>query len=170
MFRAAGCDEVDLRTARDQEGHMQLEGHRDLAAPVDDVRRRLHDPDVVGRVVPGCQELAPVGPDHLVVVLGFAAGRLADRYRGMLTVQDTEAGFRATLDAHGRTGGLNVDVRAFLTALDAGRTRLRWTAQVQLDGLAARAVTSSVEVVGHQLAGQVFQALDRALAETPVPA
>lgn len=146
---------------------MQLEGHRDLAAGVDEARRGLHDPDVLLRVVPHCKELAAVGPDHFVVVVAFATGRLAESYRGMLTVRDSRDGLRITLDAHGRTGRLSLDLRATLSALDGSGTRLQYTALVTLGGLAARAVTSSIDVVGHQLATLSFTELEDALVDAP---
>ena len=146
---------------------MQLEGQRDVAAGIDEVRRGLHDPDLLMRVVPRCQELAAVGPDHVVVVLAFATGPLADTYRGMLTVRDTREGLRFTLDAHGPTGTLGIDLRATLTPLGAGTTRLHYVANVTLGGLAARAITSSIDAVGDQLATRVCGDLGSVLAEGP---
>ena len=142
---------------------MQLEGQRDLEASVDDVRRALHDPDLLRRVVPRCQDLVPIGPDHFVVVLGLATSRLTETWRGMLTVQDTDQGLRLTLDVHGRGGRLTLDLRATLTALDGGRTGLRYTAQATLDGLAARAVTPSLDVLGRHVGGRILSELEGAL-------
>jgi uncharacterized protein len=146
---------------------MQLEGHRDLAASVDEVRRGLHDPDLLLRAVPQCQELAAVGPDHFVVMVAFATGRLAETYRGMLTVRDSGEGLRITLDAHGRTGRMSIDLHATLAALDEGGTRMQYAALVTLGGVAARAVTSSIDVVGHQLATRFFTELEDALTDAP---
>ena len=146
---------------------MRLEGQRDVAAGIDELRRGLHDPDLLMRVVPRCQELAAVGPDHVVVVLAFATGRLADTYRGMLTVRDTHEGLRFILDAHGPTGTLGIDLRATLTPLGAGSTRVHFVAHVTLGGLAARAITSSIDAVGDQLATRVCGDLGTALAEGP---
>jgi carbon monoxide dehydrogenase subunit G len=146
---------------------MQLEGHRDLAVGVDEVRRGLHDPDLLLRVLPRCQELAAVGPDHVVVVLAYATGRLADTYRGMLTVRDTDEGLGFTLDAHGPTGNLAVDLEVTLTPLAPEGTRVRYAAQVTLGGLAPRALTSSIDTVGDHLATSVCRELQGALAEGP---
>jgi carbon monoxide dehydrogenase subunit G len=146
---------------------MQLEGHRDLAADADDVRRGLHDPDLLLRVLPRCQEVAAVGPDHVVVVLAFAAGRLTDTYRGMLTVRDTEAGLRLTLDAHGPSGGLGIDLGLTLTSLGHGRTRVQYVARVTLNGLAARAITSSIGAVDDQVATRACRELETTLVGGP---
>jgi carbon monoxide dehydrogenase subunit G len=145
---------------------MRLNGQRDVAAGIDEVRRGLHDPDLLLQVVPRCQELAAVGPDHVVVVLAFETGRLADTYRGMLTIQEARDGLRFTLDAHGPTGSLEVDLRATLTPLDEGTTRVRYVANVTLGGLAARAITPSLDVLGAQLATRVCGDLVTALTES----
>jgi carbon monoxide dehydrogenase subunit G len=144
---------------------MRLEGERDLSASAEEVRRGLRDPDVLRHVLPRCRDLAPVGPDHVVVAFAVQAGPLSDTFRGMVTILETTDGLQADLDAHGRTGRMTSSVRIRLEESLPALTRLRYVADVAVSGLMARASGAGIDVIGRRTVAAVLAALERVLVE-----
>jgi carbon monoxide dehydrogenase subunit G len=148
-----------------EEAVVRFTGERSLASSVDEVWSALHDPDVLGRTIPGCRGLSPVGPGTYAATLGVQVGPVSDTYRGRFSVE----GHRPTstilvhVEGRGRVGRLELDLRVALSDLDRRSTYLRYDASARVSGLVARLGAPTLGVVGAHLTSCFFRDLDRAL-------
>ena len=108
---------------------MRFTGERTLEAATDDVWTALHDHEVLRRAIPGCRDLAPIGPGDYAATLGVQVGPLADTYRGRFTHRRAPAESTipsASTAAGGPDGSSSTSRSSCPTAADQG-TRLRYT-------------------------------------------
>jgi carbon monoxide dehydrogenase subunit G len=110
-----------------------------------------------------------VGSDTFAATLGVQVGPMADTYRGTFTVSSTPTGLRVAVEARGRCGRLELDLRTHL-GTSCGGTRLRYVADAHVRGLVARLGTPTLTVVGGHLTHTFFRDLERALSTRQVPA
>ena len=115
---------------------MRIAGSAVVAAPRERVWEALVDPVVLGRALPGCRELEPVGADaYRLRVIGTVAS-LAGEYAGVVRVVERSrpeaVAFRGT--GAGASGAVEGDVRLVLRADDDGSTRVEYDAEAEVDG------------------------------------
>ena len=158
---------------------MRFDGERAVGAPVTQVWRMLHDGEVLRSVVPGCAELRPEGAGAYAAALQARVGPVADTYRGSFTIDDLRPGaqLQVRVDARGRCGRLELTL--VVTLADGpgpDSALLRYRADAQVRGLAARLGAPTLGVVGAHFTAGFFGNLDRAvrrgarIVSTPAPA
>jgi carbon monoxide dehydrogenase subunit G len=148
---------------------MRFTGERNVAAPTDEVWSALHDPDVLRRAIPGCRALAPVGPGDYSATLGVQVGPLSDTYRGLFSIDGhlPTSTIRVHVEARGRAGRLELDLRVDLSPVESRATYLHYDATAGVRGLVARLGSATLSVAGAHLTGCFFRDLDRALGTCP---
>jgi carbon monoxide dehydrogenase subunit G len=144
---------------------MRFRGERSLEASPDEVWSALHDPDVLRRIIPGCQRLRAVGPDCYDAALGVHVGPLSDTYRGRFDIHGhaSAGSLRVHVEGRGRAGRLELDLRVDLAPAASRATSLRYDASAQVGGLVARLGSPTLTVAGAHLTGVFFGGLDRTL-------
>ena len=96
---------------------MRFSGERQVQTSVEEVWAALHDSDVLRVAIPGCEDLAPLGPGRYAATLAARVGPVADTYRGAFTIEDLRHGteLRVRVEGRGRCGRLEVDLHVTLS-------------------------------------------------------
>lgn len=133
---------------------MKLEGDFTFNAPRDKVWAILNDPEVLGRHMPGCQSLDPVGEDEFEAVLSIGVAAIKGTYKARLRVTDKEppAAYRLHVEGSGKPGHVKGEGQVHLSEQD-GQTHLRYEGDLHVGGLIAR--------VGQRMLGSITQRMTR---------
>lgn len=85
---------------------MKLEGSYTFDAPRDIVWQSLLDPDVLARVMPGCEKLEQVGDNQYEGMIKIRVGPVQGKFQGKVTLEDiTEPdSYNMTIDGKGAPG------------------------------------------------------------------
>lgn len=151
---------------------MRFSGERELQTSVEDVWAALHDSEVLLVAIPGCEDLAPLGPGRYAATLAARVGPVADTYRGAFTIEDLRDGsdLRVRVEGRGRCGRLEVDLRVTLVqGRRPGSTVLSYDAHAGVSGFVARLGRATLTVAGGHLTGCFFRDLGRSLSSRARP-
>lgn len=152
---------------------MRFSGQRQAPAPVAQVWGALHDRQTLLAVIPGCEQMVPRGAGRYDATLRARVGPVGDTYRGSFTIDDLRPGaeLRVQVEAGGRCGRLQVDLRVALTpAEEPAMTALRYVADATVGGFVARLGAATLTVAGAHFTGCFFDGLDRVLQGARRPA
>jgi carbon monoxide dehydrogenase subunit G len=118
---------------------MELTAEYEIRAPSDRVWDLLMDINAIGRCLPGCRGLQPVGTDRYEVELGVAVAAIAGSFKGSIALEDKSPPHSYTLvvEGNGRQGFIKGRARVTL-APDVDRTRVRIDARADVGGMLAR--------------------------------
>jgi carbon monoxide dehydrogenase subunit G len=147
---------------------MRFTGEQQVSAPVAQVWTALHDSEVLRRVIPGCEQLVPVGSGRYAATLAARVGPVADTYRGQFTVEPLVPGssLRVGVEGRGRFGHLSLGLDVLLReGRSWGTTALAYEADAVVGGLVARVGNATMGVVGGHLTSCFFRDLDRAVRQ-----
>ena len=169
---ANGRDPTLKRRSAAQEGMPQkpigdgaLTGSGDvvLSAPVDEVWRRLVDPNELAAIIPGCRSLSQDGPDSYSaqVVIGIAGIR--GTYDVQIKMRDKNEGSSIRLigKASGALGFGSGSGVVSLRREPDGRTRLQYQYAADVGGKVAVVGQRMLGNVTRYLIAQFFSALER---------
>jgi 2-furoyl-CoA dehydrogenase large subunit len=137
-----------------------------LSASVDEVWRRLIDPNELAAIVPGCRSLRLDGPDSYAaqVVIGVAGIRGVYDARIELRDKNERSSVRLVGKAAGALGYGSGSGLVTLRAEADGRTRLHYTYDADVGGKIAAVGQRMLGTVTRYLIAQFFSALERPLA------
>lgn len=118
---------------------MHFEGTLEVAAPRELVYSFLLDPRNLAPCVPGAPPVEQVDPTHYRVQATVGSGFLRAKATLAMEVGEADEPEGAALTARGGAAGGSVEAvaRWKLDALDQGRTRIAWSAELTLGGLLA---------------------------------
>ena len=155
---------------------MKVAGSAVLHAAPERVWAAINDPAVLTGVIPGCDQLTPIGPGHfgMTVTLGVAA--IKGSYTGEVRLTDLVEPTSLTMHASGAGGPGTIDtaVAVTLTDLADGTTRLDYDADATVGGMVGGVGQRVLTSVARKTAGLFFAAIDdvltgaRAAGDAPV--
>ena len=127
---------------------MDLHGTYSFDASAATVWDRLIDPEVVGRCLPGCDGLEPIGGDTFRVKLTMTVAAISGSYEGTIAIVDKQPprSYRLLIDGHGRSGFVKGEASLEL-AEEGEKTLVTVRGAADVGGLIAR--------VGQRLLGSV---------------
>jgi carbon monoxide dehydrogenase subunit G len=133
----------------------------EIAAPQERVWAFLIDPHQVGACGPGVESIEVVDATHFKAVAKVGVGFIAARFTVNLELSELTAPSHATILAHGQAPGSAVDATAGmdLEALGPDRTRMTWSADVNISGTMASVGARLIEGTAHKLIGQTFDCI-----------
>lgn len=137
-----------------------LQGEHTVGAAPPELWERLSDPAVLAAAVPGCRDLARVGPGEVRVAADGGAGPLRGTWAGTVGVREATAPRRAVLDVDlaGEPGSASGRVTVELTGDGEGGTRVDWDADVHLEGMPARIGGRLVRSMAARAADELLEA------------
>jgi carbon monoxide dehydrogenase subunit G len=145
---------------------MRLIGQGSLDAPVDRVYRALLDRAVLGRSIPGCERLDPIGPDRYELTIGVGVAHLKGRFTGELWREDhplpNALVVRAT--AAGPLGSVDARLDIVLDELTDGRTLLSYDGDCSPEGPMARFGQRILTRAAKRATDEFLAGVNRALA------
>lgn len=151
---------------------MKLEGTYTFDAPRDVVWEALLDPDVLAKVLPGCEKLEQIGENQYQGAIKIRVGPVQGKFQGKVTLTDIAAPntYRMIVDGKGAPGFMKGEGQVELQA-ENGATVMAYTGEAQVGGRIAsvgqRLLDSSAKALTKQsLDGLNKQIQARLQAET----
>jgi carbon monoxide dehydrogenase subunit G len=143
---------------------MKLTTSSVVPAPRDRVFAALTDPDLLRRVIPGCETLTATGPDVYEATLKIGIAAMKGTYKGHAAITDKRPPEALTLTFEGKGApGFVRGTAAIALAEDGAGTRVSSEADVQVGGLIAAVGSRLVEAASRKLAEDFFGQLSREL-------
>jgi carbon monoxide dehydrogenase subunit G len=138
---------------------LQFSGSPEIAAPREEVWRRLNDPEFVAASAPGVQSVEVTDPDHFKVVAAFGVAAIKLKFALDVERFDVVDGQSAKMRARGKAPGSAVEMLAAANLADAGpgRTRLDWTADSDVSGTVASVGARLLEGTARKLTEQFWK-------------
>lgn len=140
---------------------MKMNGTHRLEAPVDKVWALLMDPQVMARVIPGCETLQEVGPDTYQATLKIGIAAVKGTYNGSVQLLDKTppSRYRMRLDGSGTPGYVKGEATIDLTA-QGDQTILTYDADTQVGGLIASVGQRMIGSIARLIINQALKKLD----------
>ncbi len=144
---------------------MKISGSAVLHASPEQVWRAVNSPDVLARVIPGCDALNPLGEGHfsMAVTLGVAA--IKGSYSGEVRLYDLVEPKSLTMHASGSGGPGTIDTTVLvrLAGPGDGTTVLDYEADAVVGGMVGGVGQRVLTGVAKKTAGLFFSAIDDVL-------
>ena len=117
---------------------MKISGTYTLPLPQERAYAVMQDPDVLARVIPGCESLEKIGPDEYRMKMKMALASLSGAFEGKvrITEQTPPASFRLVVEGTGRIGFVKGDGLLKLAAVNGG-TEVAYEGDAQVGGTIA---------------------------------
>jgi carbon monoxide dehydrogenase subunit G len=117
---------------------MKIEGKNEIDAPRTRVFEALVNPDVLKRIIPGCERLEETGANHFAATIRTGVGSIKGVFNGSVTLEDLRfpEHFRMTVEGKGAPGFLKGSGDLDLQEI-ASKTEIRYTGDVQVGGTIA---------------------------------
>ena len=118
---------------------LDFSGAPEIAAPPDEVWKRLLDHEFVASVAPGVESVQPIDDRHFKVISGFGVGAVKVKFQLDVELSDVNPPRSLKMSAHGKAPGSGVDVSTTLEIepVSPNRCRLRWSAISEIRGTVA---------------------------------
>ena len=139
---------------------MELNATYDMPAPSQRVWDLLMDIDAIGRCLPGCKGLKPIGPDRYEVELGLTVAAVAGSFKGTVALEDKAppGSYTLAVDGSGRQGFIKGRARVTLVP-DGDRTQVQIAAQADVGGIIARVGQRLLEGVARTMMDRFYGCL-----------
>ncbi len=145
---------------------MKLEGNHAFKAPRQVIWELLLDPQVIAKIIPGCDELKAVGEDEYESKLTIGIAAVKGVYTSKISLSDKNPpeSFRIKMQGKGARGFLNGDIAIRLEE-QGDQTLLHYLAENQIGGAIAAVGQRITGMAAKMFVNQGFKALERILAE-----
>jgi len=124
----------------------------------------LVDPEILQRVIPGCEALTETGPDQYVATIKIGAAGLKGTYTGKAAVRDKHPpeSLRLEFDGKGAPGFVRGSAAIALSA-EGESTRISSEVEMVVGGLVAAVGSRLIEATAKKLSEVFFGQLAREL-------
>jgi len=146
---------------------VELKGERVLPASRETAWALLNDAAVLKECVPGCESMTASGANAYELVMTAAIGPVKARFKGRLSVQDSEPPSRYRLLFEGQSaqaGFARGEARVELAELGARETRLSYCATAQIGGKLVQIGARHIDAAAAATAECFFQSFAALLA------
>lgn len=144
---------------------MKVSGTAELEGEPSEAFRRLLDPWVLLRCIPGCESMEEVATGEYTTRIRAGVGPVKGTFEGTVTLSDLECPARYRMRVVGRSTVGHVDGEAQITLEPAGeRTLVRYEGQARISGLLASVGNRLIEVAARKVVRQFFDRLTGELA------
>ena len=142
---------------------VELEGTYEIAAPRELVWEMVLDPDVLARVMPGCEKLERTGEDEYKGKLRIKVGPVDGVYQGTLKLSQLRPleGFRLAVNGRGSSGNIRGEGDLQLGLAENGTTLLRYQGQGEVSGRMATVGQRLTQSSARAITKQCLINLDR---------
>jgi len=114
---------------------MKLEGTYTFEAPRDVVWEALQDPEVLAKVMPGCEKLDQVGDDEYEGMIKIRVGPVQGKFQGKVSLFDIKEpdSYSMTVDGKGSSGFMKGEGQVQLEA-QGDSTLMHYSGEAQVGG------------------------------------
>lgn len=143
---------------------MKLAGTHTLPAGQQEVWDLFNDPARLARLLPGCEKLEPIAPDHYKAVIKFSLAAFTGSYSGSVQLSDKKPPDSMRMKVEGKGGPGFMKGEGQLTLRDAGGgTAVEYSGDAQVGGLIAAVGSRMIEAAARKIVQQFFEAAAREL-------
>ena len=142
---------------------MEMTGEQLIPLPQAATWEALNDPAVLKDCIPGCETITRVGDNEYDVVMTAKVGPVSAKFKGRMTVTDSDPPNAYTLKFEGQGGVAGFakgEATVNLSPQDAG-TRLAYSAKATVGGKLAQVGARLIDGVARQIAGKFFEAFNK---------
>ena len=149
---------------------VKLAGTHSFDAPKDEVWEALLDPDVLSRILPGCERLDKTADNEFSGEISIRVGPVQGSFNGKVTLDEIDPpnGYRMEIAGQGRPG--YVKGVGTLRLEGDGPTTLHYDGDAQLSGRIASVGQRLVDSTARSLTRQGLQSLENIIAARLQPA
>ena len=142
---------------------MEMQGEQLILLPQAATWAALNDPAVLKDCIPGCESVERVTDNEYDVVLTTKVGPVSAKFKGKMTVTDSDPPNAYTLVFEGQGGVAGFAKGSATVALtpEAKNTRLTYTAKASIGGKLAQVGARLIDGVAKKLAEQFFTAFNQ---------
>ncbi len=139
---------------------MELSASYEIRAPVERAWDLMMDTDAIGRCLPGCGGLRPIGPDRYEIELSVTIAAIAGSFKGTVALEDKTPpnAYTLVIDGSGRPGFIKGQARVTLVP-DGERTRVDIAARVEVGGMIARVGQRLLDGVARSMMDRFYACL-----------
>lgn len=153
---------------------VEVTGDYQFMAPPELVWESFLDPELLARVMPGCERLEQVGDHEYEGVMKIRVGPVQGDFRGTVRLSELQPphSYHMTVNGRGPAGIVRGEGDVHMEATDNG-TRLQYEGQAQISGRIAAVGQRLMESSANAIARQSLENLDKqiqARLHPPAPA
>jgi len=142
---------------------MEMTGEQLVPLPQNETWEALNSPEVLKSCIPGCESMELVADNEYEVVLVARIGPVSAKFKGRMTVTESDPPRAYTLAFEGQGGAAGFargQAGVTLTPQDGG-TLLAYSAKATIGGKLAQVGSRLVDGVAKKLAGEFFTAFTK---------
>jgi carbon monoxide dehydrogenase subunit G len=142
---------------------VEIEGTYEIEAPRELVWDMVLDPDVLSRVLPGCEKLERTGENEYKGKMRIKVGPVDGVYQGTLELSDLRSpeGFHLAVNGRGASGNIRGEGDLLLEPAENGGTLLRYVGQGEVSGRMATVGQRLTQSSARAITKQCLNNLDR---------
>ncbi len=150
---------------------MKIQGEHVFDAPRDTVWEAVLDPDVLTRVLPGCEDFHEVGENEYEGTLKIKVGPVQGKFKGKVKLSDLKApeSYHLALDGKGAPGFVNGQGELKLED-DGGKTKLHYEVDAKVGGRIASVGQRLLDSTTRVITRQALEGLETQIAARTSPA
>jgi len=139
---------------------MEMTGQQLVPLPQQETWNALNDPAVLKDCIPGCESMELTGENEYEVVLVAKVGPVSAKFKGKMTVTESDPprAYTLTFEGQGGAAGFAKGQASVSLAPQEGGTLLSYTAKASIGGKLAQVGSRLVDGVAKKLAGEFFAA------------
>ncbi len=148
---------------------MEMTGEQLIPLPQAATWKALNDPDVLKDCIPGCESITRVSDNEYDVVMTAKVGPVSAKFKGRMTVTDSDPPRAYTLKFEGQGGVAGFakgEAGVQLSPQDSG-TRLAYSAKATVGGKLAQVGARLIDGVARQIAERFFEAFNKRASRKP---
>ncbi len=136
---------------------MQIEGTYKMKAPREAVFQAMMNPEVLSKVIPGCEKLVHLGDNKYEMIIKIGVAAVKGTYTGKIQLDDivVPESYKMALEGSAFPGAVKGHVAIRLTD-EGGNTNVSYTSDVQVSGTIAAVGTRFLGMTAKMLAGKFF--------------
>ena len=142
---------------------LELKGEHVLPVRQDELWRLLNDPEVLAKVIPGCNTVRALGEDRYEMGLKLQVGSVSGEYMGSVAIYDKRepTHYLLTVEGQGSIGFMKGSAAFDLEAKDEDKSVLRYAGSAEVGGVVAGVGQRVLSGVAKFLAGRFIKALEK---------
>jgi carbon monoxide dehydrogenase subunit G len=142
---------------------MEMTGEELIPLSQEATWKALNDPAVLKDCIPGCESITRTGDNQYDVVLTAKVGPVSAKFKGKMTVTDSDPPRAYTLGFEGQGGvaGFAKGEATVNLAPEGKNTKLTYSAKAAVGGKLAQVGARLIDGVARQLAGKFFESFNQ---------
>ena len=146
---------------------LEMKGECVLLVEQAELWRLLNDPDVLAKIIPGCNTVRLIGIDRYEMGLKLQVGSVSGEYMGSVAISDKREPFHFVLaiEGQGSIGFMKGSAAFDLEPHGEGASLLRYAGSAEVGGVVAGVGQRVLSGVAKFLAGRFFKALEKHIEE-----